>query len=124
MIIGKLKEAQGTLEEIASAYGNDANVYSSSDLKLSSNNLPTAGFDPKAVGIAFRLESGKRSDPFPGENGVLIIEMQNKTVAPEIADYSAYKTTIQQKNQQRGGFNIAEAIKDHAKIEDKRYKFY
>ena len=124
VIIGKLKEAQGTLEEIASAYGNDANVYSSSDLKLSSNNLPTAGFDPKAVGIAFRLESGKRSDPFPGENGVLIIEMQNKTVAPEIADYSAYKTTIQQKNQQRGGFNIAEAIKDHAKIEDKRYKFY
>jgi peptidyl-prolyl cis-trans isomerase D len=50
--------------------------------------------------------------------------MQNKTIAPEIADYSAYKTTIQQQNQQRSGFNIAEAIKDHADIEDQRYKFY
>ena len=70
IIIGKLKDAKGTLEEIASAYGNDANVYSSSDLKLISNTLPTAGFDPKAVGIAFGIENGKRSSPVLGENGV------------------------------------------------------
>ena len=124
IIIKKLKETSGTLEEIANAYGNDANVYSSSDLKLSSNNLPTAGFDPKAVGIAFGLENGKRSQPYAGENGVLVIELQNKTIAPEIADYTPYKTAIQQQNQQRSGFNIAEAIKDHANIVDKRYKFY
>lgn len=124
LIIDKLKGAEGTLEEITNAFGNDANVYSSSDLKLSTNNLPTAGFDPKAVGKAFGIESGKRSDPIQGENGVLIIEVQNKTIAPEIADYSTYKTAIAQENQQRSGFNIAEAIKDHAEIEDKRYKFY
>lgn len=124
IIIDKLKDTKGTLEEIAKAYGNDANVYSSSDLKLSSNTLPTAGFDPRAVGIAFGLENGKRSDPFQGENGVLIIALQNKTIAPEIADYTAYKTTIQQRNQQRSGFNIAEAIKEDADIEDLRYKFY
>ena len=123
-IITKLKDTQGTLEEIANAYGNDAAVYSSSDLKLSTNTLPSAGFDPRAVGIAFGLEDKKRSKPFNGENGVLIIEMQNKTIAPEIADYTAYKTTIQQRYQQRSGFNIAEAIKDHAEIEDQRYKFY
>lgn len=124
VIIEKLKETEGTLEEIANAYGADANVYSSSDLKLNSNNLPTAGFDPKTVGKAFGIEGGKRSDPFPGENGVLIIEVQNKTIAPEIGDYSVYKTAIAQRNQQRSGFNIAEAIKEHAEIEDQRYKFY
>jgi peptidyl-prolyl cis-trans isomerase D len=124
VIIDKLKGTSGTLEEIANAYGKDAGVYSSSDLKLSSNNLPTAGFDPKAVGIAFGLEDGKRSDPFAGENGVLVMELQNKTIAPEIADYSAYRTAIQQQNQQRAGFSIAEAIKDYAEIEDMRYKFY
>lgn len=123
-IIEKLKEAKGTLEETANAYGNDAGVYSSSDLKLSSNTLPTAGFDPKAVGVAFGLGDGERSDPFRGENGVLIIELQNKTIAPEIADYTAYNTAILQDYQQRAGFNIAEAIKDHAEIEDERYKFY
>ncbi len=124
VIIKKLKETNGTLEEIAQAYGQDAGVYSSSDLKLASNTLPTAGFDPKAVGLAFGLDDGKRSEPFGGENGVLIIEMQHKTIAPEIADYTAYKTTIQQQSRQRSGFNIAEALKDRAEIEDQRYKFY
>lgn len=123
-IIDKLKDSKGTLEEIANAYGSDAGVYSTSDLKLGSNTLPTAGFDPEAVGVAFALADGERSDPFTGENGVLIIELQNKTIAPEIADYTAYKTAIQQEYQQKAGFNIAEAIKDHAEIEDQRYKFY
>ena len=61
---------------------------------------------------------------FAGENGVLVIEMQHKTIAPEIADYTAYNTTLQQRNRQRSGFNIAEAIKEYADIEDQRYKFY
>lgn len=123
-IIEKMGDAKGTLDEIARAYGNDAGVYSSSDLKLASNTLPTAGFDPKAVGVAFGLQDGKRSEPFRGENGVLLIEMQHLTIAPEIADYAAYKTSIEQEYRQQAGFNIAEAIKDNADIEDQRYKFY
>lgn len=122
-IIEKLKGATGTLEEIAAGYGNDAGVYSSSDLKLSSNSLPTAGFDPKAVGLAFSLENGKRSEPIQGENGVLLIELQNKTTAPALEDYTAYKQPIEQKYQ-NSSFNIAEAIKENADIVDKRYKFY
>lgn len=123
-IIAKLKESKGTLEEIANAYGNDAGVYTTADLKMNATSLQGAGFDPKAVGVAFSLESGKRSEPFAGENGVLIMEVQNKTIAPEIADYSPYELPIQQNAQSRSSFNIAEAIKDNANIEDKRYKFY
>lgn len=122
-IIAKL-QTQGTLEEIATAYGSDANVYSNSDLKLSSNSLPTAGFDPKAVGVVFALENGKRSQPYQGENGVLIFEVLNKTIAPEIGDFTLYKNTLLQNIQSRSGFAIAEAIKDNANIEDMRYKFY
>jgi peptidyl-prolyl cis-trans isomerase D len=122
-IIEKLKSANGTLEEIATAYGSDANVYSSSDLKLSANSLPSAGFDPKAIGLAFSLENGKRSAPIAGESGVLIIEMQNKTIAPAAGDYTAYKQPIEQKLQQNS-YNIGEAIKENADIVDKRYKFY
>jgi peptidyl-prolyl cis-trans isomerase D len=123
IIVDKLKSMNGSLEEIAQKYGSDANVYSSSDLKLTSTSLPTAGFDPTAVGIAFNLENGKRSQPFAGENGVLIIENQNKTTAPEITDYLTYKGPLEQSAVNRS-YSIAEAIKDNAKIEDKRYKFY
>jgi peptidyl-prolyl cis-trans isomerase D len=124
-IIEKLAGKNGTLDEIAQAYGSDANVYSSSSLKLNSNSLPTAGFDPQAVGLAFSLQNGKRSEPYAGENGVFIIEVQNKTVAPEITELGTYKSVLEQQNASgRIGFSIAEAIKDDAKIVDKRYKFY
>lgn len=124
-IIAKLKKANGTtLDELAQAYGADASVYSSSDLRLSSSTLPSAGFDPRAVGLAFGLADGKRSEPFAGENGVFVIETQNKTVAPEIADYTIYKTTLAQQYTQRNSFSIAEALRDHAEIEDLRYRFH
>lgn len=123
-IIEKLKTLPGSLDEIAASYGEDANVYSTSDLKLNSNSLPNVGYDPKAVGMAFSLDNGEKTAPFASENGVLIIEMQNRTSAPEVADYSSYKNQLQQNIQNRTSFSITEAIKDHAEIEDERYKFY
>ena len=124
VISDKLSAATGTLEEVAAAFGSDANVYTSSDLKLSSNSLPTVGFDPLAVGTAFSLESGKRSKPVAGENGVVIIEMQNKTVAPSAGDYTAYKNQLEQTAINRNSVGISEAIKENSNIVDKRYKFY
>ncbi len=123
-IIESLKGTSGTLEEKAQAYGSDANVYSSSDLKLSANSLPNVGFDPYAVGLAFSLENGETSEPFASENGVLIINMGNKTVAPEIGDLTIYKNQLAQGLRNRVGFGISEAIKENADIVDKRYKFY
>ncbi len=114
----------GTLDEIAAAYGEGADVYSSADLKMSSNTLPSAGFDPKAVGLAFSLDDGQRSEPFDGESGVLIMEMENRTTAPSMADYSPFKLPLQQNAQARGTFAIVEAIKEDADIVDQRYKFY
>lgn len=123
-IVEKLNGLKGSLEEVAAAFGNDAGIYSSSDLKLSSNSMPTVGFDPIAVGTAFSLEAGKRSKPIAGENGVVLIELQNKTVAPAAGDYAVYKTQLEQGSQNRSSYSIAEAIKDKSDIEDKRYKFF
>lgn len=124
IIIEKLSKLNGSLEEIAQAYGPDASVYSSSDLKLSENALPSAGYDPKAVGVAFSLESGKRSAPVAGENGVILMELINKTIAPELNNYMTYREQVEQNARNLSGMSIAEAIKDKAEIEDERYKFY
>lgn len=124
LIIEKLSAAKGTLDEVATTFGSDANVYSSSDLKLSSNSMPTVGFDPQAVGLAFSLESGKRSKPVAGENGVVMLELQNKTIAPSLPDYTTYKDQLVQNVANRSGFNIAEAIKLNSNIVDQRYKFF
>lgn len=123
-IAEQLRGLSGTLEEIAEAFGPDANVYSTSDLNLSSNTLPNVGFAPKAVGKAFSLNEGEVSEPIEGENGVVMIQLEALTEAGEIADYSSYKEQLQQQARQRTTFNISEAVRDFAQIEDKRYKFY
>jgi peptidyl-prolyl cis-trans isomerase D len=123
-ILAKLKGQSGSLEDIAKSFGTDAIVSSSSDLKLNSNTLPSVGLDPVAVGKAFSLENGKRTEPFAGENGVLIVELQNKTVAPAVGDYNVFKTQLLQTLAGKSGFGIADAIKENANIQDKRYKFF
>jgi peptidyl-prolyl cis-trans isomerase D len=123
IIAEKLNGLKGSLEEIATGFGKEASVYNASDVRLSSNGIPPAlSYDPVAVGTSFSLENGKRSKPFNGENGVLIIELQNKTVAPETQDLASFKMQLQQ-SANNGGFNISEAIKDNSEIEDERYKF-
>jgi peptidyl-prolyl cis-trans isomerase D len=124
VIIEKLSALQGSLEEVATAYGKDATINTSSDLKLSTGNLPGAGFDPKAVGEAFSPEAGKRTKPFAGERGVLVVEMQNKTIAPDIADYTSFKNQLTDAAISRNTAAIADAIKAKSDITDKRYKFY
>jgi peptidyl-prolyl cis-trans isomerase D len=123
----KLKGITGTtLEEIAKGFGTDANVYTASDLRLSSSSLPygSTGVDPVPVGAAFSVENGKRTAPVEGENGIVIIEVQNKTIAPAQGDYSAFTEQLKQGIENRDRSNIAPALRDNADIEDKRYKFF
>lgn len=123
LLIEKINAQKGSLDEIAKAVGPDATVGTSSDLKLNTNSLPTAGFDPIAVGKAFALENGKRSPAFAGENGVLVLELTNKTIAPAVGDYSMFKNQLKQ-TQDAKNYNIMEAVKVGSDIKDTRYKFY
>ncbi len=117
-------DVQTSLEDLAKKFGSEAVVNTSSDLKMNSGSLPSVGFDPVAVGKAFALESGKRSKPFVGENGVLIIEMQNKTIAPALGDYTMFRNQLLQAANAQSSYAISEALKATADIEDMRYKFY
>ncbi|MDN4165827.1 SurA N-terminal domain-containing protein [Cytophagales bacterium LB-30] len=120
----KLGEAKGSFSELAAAYGADAKTGSMSDLKISSNSITGVGFAPAAVGRAFSLKNGERSELIEADNGIVIVEMVALTEAPEIADYASYKEQVAQKRDGRQAFNITEAIKLNADITDERYKFY
>lgn len=124
-ILAKLGNASGTLEALAQKYGAGAVVENAANINLANGTLTSAGADPIAIGKGLGLAQGKRSKPFVGETGVFIMENSKVTTAPEIADYSMYKTQIQQRT---GGFNAAglinEAIVEKAKIVDNRVKIY
>jgi len=124
VITEKLKGLEGSLNDIATAFGKDATVYTNSSVRLNTNSLTSVGFDPVAIGKAFATEDGKRSQPYAGENGVVIIETKTKTLAPAIGDYTMFKTQLQQSATNRNSSSIADAIKEDAKIEDRRFRFY
>jgi peptidyl-prolyl cis-trans isomerase D len=123
-IVQKLAGATGSLESIAQKYGAGPIVETVTDINLATGFLRTAGVDPAALGKIFGLKPGKRSKPFAGETGVLMVETTRLTPAPAIADYGIYKNLLQQNQTARVGFLINEAIKEAAKIEDRRAKFY
>ncbi|WP_460915441.1 peptidylprolyl isomerase [Spirosoma areae] len=123
-IISKLGNASGSLEVMAQKYGAGALVETVDDVNLATGFLRSAGVDPVALGKSFGLKPGKRSKPFAGEGGVLVMETVALTPAPAVADYALYKTQLQQNNTSRVGFYINEAIKEAAKVEDRRAKFY
>ncbi len=124
VIISKLSEMEGTLDEVSETYGTDAKVYSSSDLKFTSNSLPAVGFAPLAIGTAFGLEAGTSSKPVKEESGIVVINVVNFTQAPEIADYSPYKSQLEQRMSSTASYRAAEAIKEFADIKDMRYRFF
>ncbi|MEY2793433.1 MAG: Peptidylprolyl isomerase [Bacteroidota bacterium] len=120
----KLSSLNGSLEQIAQKYGAGAIVENVVDLTLASGVLNSAGPDATALGRIAGLKTGKRSKVFVGDNGVYIVEKTAATAAPALADYSTYKNQIQMMESQRTSFYINEAIKDNAKIVDRRNKFY
>jgi peptidyl-prolyl cis-trans isomerase D len=122
-IIAKLP-ASGTLQEMQKKYGAGALVESSEGITLATGLLNSAGFDPLALGKGFGLKKGQKTKPFAGENGVFVIEQADKTEAPQIADYTPYKSQLQQSLESRASFLLNEAIRENAKIVDRRAKFF
>jgi len=120
----KVSGLSGTLNEMAAAYGDDANVYSTTDVKISSGSLPNVGQAPEVIGTIFGIELNKQSKPLEANNGIVVLSVTNRTPAPEIADYNTYKEQLAQRRSNAVSFEIKSAIEEKADIVDLRYKFY
>lgn len=120
----KLKGLSGSLDEIAAGYGEDASVLTSSDIKLSSTSLPSAGAASEAIGMAFSLEDGQVSEPVATDNGIVIIQLEGITPAPEIGDYSMHANNLKKAREGRSSYYLGELVKEKANVKDERYKFY
>ena len=125
LIKSKMAGLSGSMDEMRAAYGAGAVVYSAAGLSMVSNSLPNVGPGPEAVGTAFALQNvGERSKPVSADAGVVLLELKLKSPAPEIADYTNYMTTIQQRTQTSAGLKLNQSITDAADITDERHKFY
>lgn len=117
----KAKMSGTSLEAIAKAVG--APVQQAVDVTLD-NPVLTGGVgqEPKVVGNAFALATGKISAPIEGNTGVYVVLSKSKTKAPAILSHAAYISKL--KAQSAGDVNrVVPVLKENAKIEDNRSQF-
>lgn len=124
-IMAKLEGKTGTLDEIAKEFGDQARILDQQNYTYITNALNGVGFAPKAVGIAFGLKQGEISKPIADESGVLIMQVEKRTEAGEVADYAKYKTPLEQDRQQPyNSSGILRAIKELTDTEENIDNFY
>ncbi|MEQ8519502.1 MAG: peptidylprolyl isomerase [Cytophagales bacterium] len=124
-IIKRLKELNiEDLDDAAESYGSSASVYQLSGTSFNTNTLTGAGFDPAAVGFAFGMEAGEKSEPYQGENGVLVFEINDVIPANPAEDINSIKQNQVQQRMASVPIELTETIKEKAEIEDNRFRFF
>jgi peptidyl-prolyl cis-trans isomerase D len=117
----KAKMSGTSLEAIAKATGSA--VQQATDVTME-NPVLTGGVgqEPKVVGNAFALASGKLSAPIEGNTGVYVVKNSSTIKAPALTSHAAYVSKL--KAQSAGDVNrVLPLLKDNAKIEDNRRQF-
>ena len=134
VIADKLAAAKGnTLADIAAKYGPTAQVKQAPNVQFGNGSLPEIGYEPAAVGAIFGLKPGKRSAPITGEQGVLIVQLDQLVEVPAqpegqpqppAPDVAAMRKQMEQQRQNRAQGAIYQLLQEKADVQDSRVKFY
>ena len=121
-IIFNENKSFNTLEELAS--NNGLEIQNVSALNQSTPIVAQAGFEPKVIGNAFRLDIEGTSSLFEGETGVYMIKLNSFKSAEEIENYSAFENQLTNKLRTNLDFNVVQSLKKSADISDNRSEYY
>ena len=121
-IIFNENKSFNTLEELAS--NNGLEIQNVSALNQSTPIVAQAGFEPKVIGNAFRLDIEGVSSLFEGETGVYMIKLNSFKSAEEIENYSAFENQLTNKLRTNLDFNVVQSLKKSADISDNRSEYY
>jgi peptidyl-prolyl cis-trans isomerase D len=106
------------------ASDNSVSISNASALTVKSPTIPGAGSEPVVVGTAFGMANGATSGLIEGNTGVFKIELVKKTEAPKLDNYSVYANQLKTSAASSVNTSVYNALKNAAKIEDKRATFY
>ncbi|QHL88193.1 peptidylprolyl isomerase [Nibribacter ruber] len=112
------------IDQAAAKYGPNAVVRSVTDITLGTANAQGLGYEPVAIGTAFGLKPGQRTQPIQGEAGVIVMEMGSVTPAPPVTDVATMKQQLAGQRAGRVQGAIYEAVKKNANVEDNRVRFF
>jgi peptidyl-prolyl cis-trans isomerase D len=108
----------------AIAKANAVTPNTATGLTVKSPTIPGAGNEPSVVGAAYTLSEGETSGLIEGQTGIYMVTVTKKVNAPTLENYSTYANAIQAANAGKVNTEVYNALKEAAKIEDKRASFY
>ena len=117
----KKKMSGNTLEAIAKSSG--ASVLPATGISLKTPVIPNIGSEPKVVGKAFNLASGKTSEIIEGNAGMYMIKGKSVIKAADLPSYTTYINQDRTQNQSYSVSKAYTALKDKAEIKDNRGNF-
>ncbi len=113
--------ADSSLDNIARKMG--LQVQEAVNISFSSVSIPSAGIEPKVIGVASSLPEGKLSEPVHGNNGVYVLKINRISESNEI-NTLATRNRMNMMRQSRVYSEAYQALLDASNIKDNRYKFF
>ena len=128
-ILGKLgATATDSLDTLAKNYGPGARIREAKKVTPSALRLADMGLAAQALGKALTCPVGQRTPAITTENGVVMIEVSHRHFPDEKAGITAshriHRKPPTQQAPWRQSENLHMALKELAKVEDLRYRFY
>jgi peptidyl-prolyl cis-trans isomerase D len=123
-IIGQFKSnisSNSSLSDVAQKMG--LQIQDASNISFSSVSIPSAGIEPKVIGMASTLPEGVLSEPIQGNNGVYVLVVNKITESPEVNALTT-KNRLNMMRQSRVYSEAYDALLDVSNIKDNRYKFF
>jgi peptidyl-prolyl cis-trans isomerase D len=110
------------LEDVSSKMG--ITIGTSEKLTFSAFSVGTLGREDALIGTASALKAGSISKPVIGENGVFVVGVATIDQGPPVTDnYKAVKMQTEQMLGGRSDYEVYNALREKANIEDHRAKF-
>ncbi|MBP7808801.1 MAG: SurA N-terminal domain-containing protein [Bacteroidia bacterium] len=109
------------LDDVATKLG--IKIETSEKLNFAAFNVGTLGREDALVGTAAAMKPGSVSKPIVGDNGVFIVAVASIDDGPPATDYKQMKMQLEQSLGGRSDYEVYNALRDKAGIEDHRAKF-
>ena len=119
----KIKENSSNIDDVA--HSLELKVYSASGVRFTSFSIHDAGTEPKLIAAAAYGNPDKLNGPVAGENGVFLFAIDNvNDNQSQLGNPALLKSSIEMGYLRNASSRGSKALKELAKIKDKRYKFY
>ncbi len=110
-----------SIDDIASKMG--LGVEKQEGLNFTAFNVVNLGREDALVGTAAALKTGGVSKPVAGENGVFVVTVYNESQSPNVPTLLDVRNQAEQMLSGRADYEVYNALRDKANIEDHRARF-